>query len=76
MYVYIYIYFFFKVKALGEDNPFTQLVVDLTGIDPDDTFSSVVYEKGHTFLFYLEQLLGGPGMTVLIRYVYSQILLI
>lgn len=33
---------------------------NLVGIDPDDAFSSVPYEKGHTFLFYLEELLGGP----------------
>lgn len=33
---------------------------NLTGIDPDDAFSVVPYEKGHTFLFYLEDLLGGP----------------
>lgn len=33
---------------------------NLISIDPDDAFSIVPYEKGHTFLFYLEQLLGGP----------------
>lgn len=35
-------------------------MTNLTGIDPDDAFSTVPYEKGHTFLFYLEELLGGP----------------
>lgn len=49
------------MKTLGDDNPLTKLVVDLTGVDPDDAFSTVPYEKGHTFLFYLEQLLGGAG---------------
>lgn len=29
-------------------------------MDPDDAFSSVPYEKGHTFLYYIEHLLGGP----------------
>lgn len=38
----------------------TDLVPNLVGIDPDDAFSTVPYEKGHTFLFYLEELLGGP----------------
>lgn len=52
---------FSQVKTLGEENPFTKLVVDLTGVDPDDAFSTCPYEKGHTFLFYLEQLLGGSG---------------
>jgi hypothetical protein len=36
-------------------------VVSLKDSDPDDAFSSVPYEKGSCFLFYLEQLLGGPG---------------
>ncbi|KAK7602520.1 hypothetical protein V9T40_008109 [Parthenolecanium corni] len=48
-----------SVETLGKDNPLTKLVVDLTGVDPDDAFSTAPYEKGHTFLFYLEQLLGG-----------------
>lgn len=47
------------VKTLGEQHPFTKLVVDLKGVDPDDAFSSVPYEKGYAFLYYLEQLLGG-----------------
>lgn len=50
------------METLGKDNPLTKLVVNLTGVDPDDAFSTVPYEKGHTFLFYLEQLLGGTGM--------------
>ncbi|KAI8899592.1 leukotriene A4 hydrolase [Globomyces pollinis-pini] len=32
----------------------------LKGVDPDDVFSRVPYEKGFNFLFYLEQLVGGP----------------
>jgi len=34
-------------------------VPDLTGIDPDDAFSRIPYEKGSTFLWYLEDLVGG-----------------
>ncbi|KAI5693220.1 hypothetical protein M8J75_011301 [Diaphorina citri] len=48
------------LKTLGEDNPLTKLIVDLKHTHPDDAFSTCPYEKGHTFLFYLEQLLGGP----------------
>lgn len=49
-----------QIKNLGETNQLTNLVPNLNGVDPDDAFSLVPYEKGHTFLFYLEQLLGGP----------------
>ncbi len=45
----------------GDGHPFTHLVPDLKGVDPDDAFSTVPYEKGSNLLFYLEQLLGGPG---------------
>ena len=48
------------VDVQGEDNPLTALVVDLTGVDPDDAFSIVPYEKGSTFLWYLEDTVGGP----------------
>uniref|UniRef100_A0A1B6EZ69 Leukotriene A(4) hydrolase n=1 Tax=Cuerna arida TaxID=1464854 RepID=A0A1B6EZ69_9HEMI len=53
----------YTVSVLGEENPLTKLVVDLSGgIGPDDAFSTCPYEKGHTFLFYLEQLVGGPAV--------------
>ena len=31
----------------------------MVGIDPDDAFSTVPYEKGHTLLYYLETLVSG-----------------
>ncbi|CAL8070181.1 unnamed protein product [Orchesella dallaii] len=46
------------VKEVKQDNPLTRLVVDLNGIDPDDAFSKVPYEKGSAFLYYLEQKVG------------------
>ncbi|XP_071536015.1 leukotriene A-4 hydrolase isoform X2 [Panulirus ornatus] len=49
------------IRTRGEKDPLTCLVPDLTGVDPDDAFSTVPYEKGHTFLWYLETLVGGPS---------------
>ena len=46
---------------LGADNPLTALMVDLTGVDPDDAFSVVPYEKGAAFLWYLEDTVGGAS---------------
>lgn len=40
----------------------TALIPDLSGVDPDDAFSSVPYEKGFNLLFYLETLLGGSAV--------------
>eukprot|EP00092_Neocalanus_flemingeri_P025554 GFUD01027705.1.p1 GENE.GFUD01027705.1~~GFUD01027705.1.p1 ORF type:complete len:610 (+),score=157.60 GFUD01027705.1:266-2095(+) len=44
---------------LGPNNPLTALVPRLAGVDPDDAFSVVPYEKGSTFLWYLEDTVGG-----------------
>lgn len=49
------------MHSLGKDyDQYSRLVVDLKDQrDPDDAFSTVPYEKGSTFLFHLENLLGG-----------------
>ena len=49
-----------SVDQYGEDHEFTKLVPDLTGVDPDDAFSSVPYEKGFTLLAWLQERVGGP----------------
>jgi len=47
---------------LGPTNPLTALVPNLIGVDPDDAFSVVPYEKGSTFLWYLEDTVGGAAL--------------
>lgn len=47
-----------SIQRFGEDHEFTRLVVDLRGKDPDDAFSSIPYEKGFTFLYHLDTLVG------------------
>jgi leukotriene-A4 hydrolase len=51
----------YAIDLQGKTNPLTALVVDLDGVDPDDAFSVVPYEKGSTFLWYLEDTVGGAG---------------
>jgi len=48
------------VHRIGETSPLTRLVPDLSGIDPDDAFSSIPYENGFAFLYYLSEKVGGP----------------
>ncbi|KAL6763643.1 peptidase family M1-domain-containing protein [Haematococcus lacustris] len=51
------------VARFGVDHPYTRLVPDMTGgIDPDDVFSKIPYEKGFYLLYYLEGLVGGPAV--------------
>ncbi|XP_005106910.1 leukotriene A-4 hydrolase isoform X2 [Aplysia californica] len=47
--------------ASGEE-PYTKLVPDLRGVDPDDAFSAVPYEKGFALLNFLQTLLGGAAV--------------
>ncbi|KAK8081894.1 leukotriene A-4 hydrolase/aminopeptidase [Apiospora saccharicola] len=46
------------VKLFGEDHEFTKLIISHKGVDPEDAFSTVPYEKGFHFLWYLERLVG------------------
>lgn len=47
-----------SVALFGENHEFTKMVLDLNGKDPDDSFSSIPYEKGFNFLYYLDRLVG------------------
>lgn len=47
------------VKSLKDSPELTRLAPDMRGIDPDDAFSRIPYEKGCLLLIYLESLVGG-----------------
>ncbi len=42
----------------GPDSPYTQLKTPMEGVDPDEVYSLVPYEKGFLFVTLLEQTLG------------------
>ena len=47
------------IEDFGEENKqFTTLRPDLTGLNPDDFFSDVPYEKGYNFIYYIETIIG------------------
>lgn len=46
------------LNHFGVTHPYTALCPNLENTDPDDVFSTVPYEKGFNFLFYLESILG------------------
>ena len=48
-----------SVLTFGKESPLTALVPPLDGIDPDDAFSAVPYEKGLALLNYLAVTVGG-----------------
>jgi leukotriene-A4 hydrolase len=47
-----------SLERFGANSPFTRLRTDLAGMDPDDAFSAIPYEKGSRFLALLEQTVG------------------
>lgn len=52
-----------KTVASFADAPeYTKLVPNLRGVNPDDVFSKIPYEKGSLFLFYLETIVGKTNM--------------
>lgn len=59
--IFFFLLFLLQINTLGDKNPISNLVPNLNEVDPDVAYSSVPYEKGFALLFYLEQLLGGPG---------------
>lgn len=54
-----------SVNGYGPTHEFTKLIQNLDPnphpVDPDDSFSSVPYEKGFNFLYYLQGLLGADS---------------
>ncbi|OLN87027.1 Leukotriene A-4 hydrolase-like protein 2, partial [Colletotrichum chlorophyti] len=49
----------YNIEAYGgNDSVFTSLVLQFDGKRPDDIMSKISYEKGYTFLCYLEQQVG------------------
>lgn len=47
-----------EIARFGLDSPLTKLRTDLAGIDPDEVFSIIPYEKGFLFLTLLERTSG------------------
>ncbi|EEB06062.1 leukotriene A-4 hydrolase [Schizosaccharomyces japonicus yFS275] len=47
------------VELFGPNHEFTKLVQNLDGVDPDDAFSTIPYEKGSSLLYHIETVLGG-----------------
>lgn len=47
-----------SIARFGAESPLTQLRLQLQGIDPDDAFSSIPYEKGARFVVTIERDVG------------------
>jgi hypothetical protein len=55
------------VEGFRDRPELTRLRTDLAEVDPDDAFSEVPYEKGYLFLRTLEETVGRPAFSELLR---------
>jgi len=55
------------VERFAERPELTQLKTTLTGIDPDEAFSDVPYEKGYLFLRAIEEIVGREAFDKFLR---------
>jgi len=56
-----------SVERFGAGSPLTRLKTDLKGIDPDEAFSSIPYEKGARFVALLERTAGRTAFDLFLR---------
>src|SRR5262249_11362932 len=56
-----------SLARFGADSPLTKLRTELDGIDPDDAYSTIPYEKGALFLALLERTAGRDRFDVFVR---------
>jgi leukotriene-A4 hydrolase len=56
-----------SIARFGADSPMTVLRTHLEGVDPDDVYSSIPYEKGSRFVALLERDVGRPRFDRFIR---------
>lgn len=51
----------------GLTNNYSSLYPEIGNNHPDDSFSTVPYEKGFQFLYYLQSLIGNDNMQTTLR---------
>ena len=56
-----------SIARFGAGSPFTVLRTRLEGVDPDEVYSSVPYEKGSLFVALLERAVGRERFDVFLR---------
>jgi leukotriene-A4 hydrolase len=60
------------IEEFGKDHEYTKLCISHKGIDPDDAFSTVPYEKGFHFVYSLDRLVGRENFDKFIPHYFSK----
>ncbi|KAH7011679.1 peptidase family M1-domain-containing protein [Ilyonectria destructans] len=61
-----------SVELFGKDHEFTKLIIKHDGLDPEDVYSTVAYEKGFHFLYYLERVVGRENFDKFIPHYFTK----
>ncbi|KAL2136393.1 hypothetical protein VTI74DRAFT_4037 [Chaetomium olivicolor] len=61
-----------SIEEYGKDHEFTKLCISHKGIDPDDAFSTVPYEKGFHFIWSLDRLVGRENFDKFIPHYFGK----
>lgn len=56
-----------EVKRFGDDSPYTRLRTELEGVDPDEVFSLVPYEKGFLLVRLIHETVGQQRFDAFLR---------
>ncbi|OAA59068.1 leukotriene a4 hydrolase [Niveomyces insectorum RCEF 264] len=59
------------IDEFGPTHDYTKLCINHDGIDPDDAFSTVPYEKGFHMVYYLDRLVGRANFDQFIPYYFT-----
>ncbi|WZH43661.1 peptidase family M1-domain-containing protein [Fusarium acuminatum] len=60
------------VELFGKDHEYTKLIIKHDGVDPEDVYSTVAYEKGFHFIYYLEGVVGRENFDKFIPFYFTK----
>ncbi|KAF7559566.1 hypothetical protein G7046_g4585 [Stylonectria norvegica] len=60
-----------SVDFFGKDHEYTKLIIKHDNVDPEDVYSTVAYEKGFHFLYYLERVVGRDNFDKFIPHYFT-----
>jgi leukotriene-A4 hydrolase len=61
-----------SISQYGKDHEYTKLIINHSGgVDPEDVYSQVAYEKGFHFVYYLERVVGRDNFDKFIPHYFT-----
>ena len=61
-----------SVELFGKDHEYTKLIISHKNADPEDVYSTIAYEKGFHFLYYLDRLVGREAFDKFIPHYFTK----